>query len=182
MRSYALFILAAFVTLGLACVAPGPEPTGLKVQAYTPEQVTGWVVTAQRQRDYDEAENLAATVFTRHGCDDEFAEAVAREAIDHSVPARLVAAVIVVESTCRPGVVSNAGAVGLMQVAPRVWHVPDDQLKDPEFNIRKGTEILTAYIHAHGVREGLHRYNGTGEGCGNCDSAYPDKVLMVAYR
>lgn len=182
MRFYLIFALSIGTALLLATVAPGPEPTLILVHPPTPEGLGAQVAAEWRQRDYDLAEELAASVFHHHGCNDEFAEAVAHNALDNRIPVRVVAAVIIVESTCRPGIVSSEGAVGLMQVVPRVWHVPDYQLKDPEFNIQKGTEILTAYIRRHGVREGLHRYNGIGEGCDACDSAYPDKVLTVAYR
>ena len=60
----------------------------------------------------------------------------------------LVAAVIQVESSWYPQAVSEAGACGLMQVIPK-WNPKKDgslytcdELKDPETNIRVGTEAL----------------------------------------
>jgi soluble lytic murein transglycosylase-like protein len=64
----------------------------------------------------------------------------------------LVKAVIVSESSCRPGIVSDKGAVGLMQVMPEtaagLGSLPQ-RLADPETNIRAGTAYLRSlFDHA----------------------------------
>ena len=182
MKAYFLYVVGVVATLGLCTVMPGPEPPAIKVHAPTPEELTAQFNAEQRQKEYDQAEEMAARVLTHHGCDDEFAELISHQALDHNLSPRLVAAVVVVESTCRAGVVSKEGACGLMQVSAKVWHTSCEYLKDPATNVLKGTEILQAYIRRAGsVKEGLHRYNGLGEGCEACDADYPTKVLTVAY-
>ena len=101
----------------------------------------------------------------------------------HNLPPRLVAAQIVVESSCQPSVVSPAGATGLMQVMPSVWRqYSRDELMNPEKNIAAGTRILGQYVHDGGSqREGLRRYFGVTDGSDNAD-AYADKVLALAGR
>lgn len=170
------------VILGSAFFIVAP-PDAIRVIAPTPESLTAQFQSEQKQAAYDEAEEVAARVFKKHGCSDEFAEFAGHNAVDFHVPARIVSALIIVESSCRPHVVSSEGAVGLMQVVPHVWHVSAEELKNPEVNIRKGTQILSAYVRAHGLREGLHHYNGMGVGCDSCDGQYGSKVLLVAgYR
>jgi soluble lytic murein transglycosylase-like protein len=94
----------------------------------------------------------------------------------------LVLAVIAVESTFRPRVVSHAGARGLMQIIPK-WH-PDtiaeiggaNALFDPNKNIQAGVRILAEYLDAQdgNLRKALLRYNGSHR---NPRSPYADKVL-----
>lgn len=160
---------------------PGPEPQTLRPTLPTPESLTAQLDAEQQQSRYDDAEEIAGRVLRSHCGDDEYAESIAHAALDNNIPVRVATAVLVVESTCHPDAVSPEGAVGLMQVVPRVWRVPAERLHDPDFNIRKGTQILASYMHGRDVRAGLRRYNGTGEGCTACDEQYPDKVLMVAY-
>lgn len=160
---------------------PGPEPQTLRPQAPTVESLTAQLASEQKQAQYDEAEEISSRILRSHCGDDEYAESLAHAALDAHISVRVATAIMVIESTCRPDVVSPQGAVGLMQVVPSTWHVPAERLRDPDFNIRKGTAILAAYMQGRDVRAGLRRYNGTGEGCTACDSEYPDKVLTVAY-
>lgn len=180
MRFYLMLILSVPLTLFGSSFMPGPAPSRISCAAPTPAVLTAQIAAEHKQELYDDAEETASRVLQRHCGDDEYAELIAHSAIDNKLPVRVVSSLIVVESTCRPGVVSSEGAVGLMQVVPRVWHVPAEQLKDPETNIRKGTEILASYTRAHGLVEGLHRYNGLGVGCAACDGDYGNKVLTIA--
>lgn len=168
--------LAVFVVSNM----PGPTPPLPMFVPLTPSAIDAQLAAEQKQVQYDEAEEVAAKIFRRECSDDQYAEFTAHGAVDNKLPVRVVSALIVVESTCRSNVVSSEGAVGLMQVVPRVWHVPAEQLKDPETNIRKGTAILASYTRAHGLVEGLHRYNGLGVDCSTCDGEYSNKVLLIA--
>lgn len=96
---------------------------------------------------------------------------------------RILAAQIVVESSCRPTVVSKAGAVGLMQVMPSVWKKYSQvELLNPVRNMDIGSDILVQYVHQTGsYREGLRRYHGVTEGSDQAD-IYADKVLSLAGR
>jgi len=160
---------------------PGTAPKTPQVQAITERVITDEFVKEQKQLQYDAAENVAARVMKRHGCDDEYAELVGHAAVDERIPARLIAAVMVLESTCRPSVVSHSDGVGLMQVVPKIWHVSKKKLLDPKFNVQFATHhVLAPMIRTYGVREGLHHYNGMGVGCSACSDDYPERVMAVA--
>lgn len=115
-----------------------------------------------------------------------------REAYVKRVPPALVFGVLLTEnSTFKSRARSSVGAVGLMQVYPKVW-VPTlgklfgRNLADDETNLRYGVHILSGYVYrsaakvatAEGaVSKGLLRYNGCVRGTNtpNCHR-YPDKV------
>ncbi|MFQ5707456.1 MAG: lytic transglycosylase domain-containing protein [bacterium] len=70
-----------------------------------------------------------------------------------------------------PAVVSNAGAMGLMQVMPTTgmwianyeditWTTPEEVLFNPIYNIRIGTRYLSALIETYDLEGGLAAYEG----------------------
>lgn len=70
-----------------------------------------------------------------------------------------------------PKAVSQAGALGLMQIMPATgkwlarsagikWTTPEDILFDPVLNIRLGARYLSRLIHAYDLEAGLAAYNG----------------------
>ena len=183
MKTLLLAVLMLFqgvITYSLV-MDPGPAPKTVLAKAFTPTDIKNQIEREEKQKQYDQAEEVAARVMKRHGCDDEFAELVGRTAVDERISARLVAAVMVLESTCKPGAVSPSDGVGLMQVVPRMWHVSKKALKDPAFNVRFATHrILAPFVHAYGIREGLHHYNGLGVGCSACSDDYPERVMRIA--
>ena len=93
------------------------------------------------------------------------------------LPPGLVLAVLDVESRFDRWAVSNAGAVGLMQVMP-FW--PEQlgmrrrELVTVEANIRMGCAILRHYLQTehNDVRRALGRYNGSVR-----SREYPDRVV-----
>lgn len=179
----AILMLVQCAIIGSLMVDPGPAPKTVLAKALTPEDVKQGLEQERKQRQYDAAENVAVSVMKHYrGCaDGEFAEAVGHAAVDEKIPARVIAATMIVESGCNPNAVSPHDGVGLMQVVPRVWRVSKTKLKDPMFNVRFATHnILAPMIRAYGLREGLHHYNGMGVGCSACDGQYPEKVLRVA--
>jgi Transglycosylase SLT domain len=162
-----------------ATYEPGPHPGMVLARAQTPDSIKVEVHAEHIEKFIRHQTRIARMLYLAHGCNDTFAELTARTAYEYRLPVRLVAGVVIVESTCRPRVVSSEGAVGLMQVS-LIWHISRRQLEDPVFNLRKGSEILADYTHRYGLREGLHHYNGMGMGCPACDGGYTDKVLSVA--
>lgn len=62
-------------------------------------------------------------------------------AIKHNVPIDVVMAVMQIESGGRPKALSNAGAMGLMQVMPFHFN-PGENGMDPALNIDRGVSIL----------------------------------------
>jgi len=85
----------------------------------------------------------------------------------------LICATITHESgrSWNPEVVSQAGAMGLMQVMPNTgmyiaqaeginWSSPENVLFNPVANIRIGCRYLSSMVHDYGVDGGLAAYNG----------------------
>lgn len=85
----------------------------------------------------------------------------------------LICATITHESakTWDPKVISQAGAIGLMQIMPATgmylaeyeditWTSPEEVLMNPIYNIRMGTRYLSTLVSYYGVDGGLAAYNG----------------------
>jgi soluble lytic murein transglycosylase-like protein len=116
-----------------------------------------------------------------------------REAYRRRLPPALVFGVLLTENAdFRSRARSRAGAVGLMQIAPRVW-VPElsklfgrDLTRD-ETNLQYGVHILSSYLYRsatevptadHALTRGLLRYNGCAAGARGCQG-YPDRVRRM---
>ncbi|HQU14794.1 MAG: transglycosylase [Chromatiales bacterium 21-64-14] len=106
-------------------------------------------------------------------------KAVHYEATRAGLYPELVLALIQVESNFDRYAISNAGALGLMQVMP-FWLKeigrPNDSLFDIQTNLRLGCTILAYYLkREHGdLRAALARYNGSAG-----QRQYPDRVLYL---
>jgi soluble lytic murein transglycosylase len=108
----------------------------------------------------------------------EMKRAIADEVFEMSVKypnldVDLICATITHESgrTWDPKVVSNAGAMGLMQIMPNTgswlskyerikWTTNEEILFNPIYNIRLGSRYLSALIETYDVEGGLAAYNG----------------------
>lgn len=119
-----------------------------------------------------------------------------REAYLRGIPPALIFGVMLTENaTFESEATSNVGAVGLMQVYPRVWLSAlgrrfGHDLRSDSTNLKYGTYILSQYIAPKGgpatprqVTRGLLRYNGCvrGSNTPNCRN-YPDKVQRYVER
>tara|TARA_Y100000004_G_C8948986_1_gene427585 strand:+ start:603 stop:1079 length:477 start_codon:yes stop_codon:yes gene_type:complete len=91
-------------------------------------------------------------------------------AVKNDIEPELLAALIFVESSFYPNVVSSAAACGLTQVVPKWTGGPETkgvkytcrQLKDPETSIKVGAQILSYNIKVYGKGnedKGLCVYN-----------------------
>lgn len=115
-----------------------------------------------------------------------YEDIVAQQAAKYEVEPALVYAVIRTESNFRPGVVSSAGAVGLMQLMPAsfTWLqqragadsiLPEDALTDPEANITYGVYFLSILLDTYeDERVALAAYNA---GMGRVDRWLKDASL-----
>lgn len=111
-----------------------------------------------------------AKVFGRsHGCqnaDPDLIEMIVRTSLDLNIEPTLAASIMDQESGCDPLAVSNRGAVGLMQVMPKVWKTRFDfseiNLFNPKQNIEVGLKILSPLVLQYGEKEALERYQGLG--------------------
>lgn len=107
---------------------------------------------------------------------------IANAAQTYNVDPRLIRAVIQTESSGRPSVVSNQGAVGLMQVEPdtaKGMGVHGD-LTDPQTNINAGTQYLSQLLGRYRSPEAaLMAYHGGDDQkqWGPKTQAFPGQVL-----
>jgi hypothetical protein len=166
---------------------------GLLYTAYMPPkapapaaQVPVQVQTETHTPEFQKAFFQAAKIYGKAGCgDQQLAEMTAKHALATGLPPAIVAAVVAAESTCNPTIVSNRGALGLMQVTIKTWSKHYDfthiNLLNPEDNLTVGTTILADLVHQYGLRPGLHRYYGTGSSGIYLDgSGYAERVLALA--
>jgi soluble lytic murein transglycosylase-like protein len=124
---------------------------------------------------------------------DSIAQFAVREAYTRGISPALIFGVMLTENArFISGAMSNVGAVGLMQVYPKVWLKKEfsdslgTDLASDSTNVRYGVFILSKYFHprtstgttrTRDYRTALLRYNGCVKGSNtpNCKS-YPDKV------
>lgn len=120
-----------------------------------------------------------------------------REAYTRGIPPALIFGVMLTENALfLSSAQSNVGAVGLMQVYPKIWLKElskrfGHDLASDSTNLKYGTFILSQYVNPKGrqtvteaqVRKGLLRYNGCVRGTNtpNCRN-YPDKVKKYVER
>ncbi len=119
-----------------------------------------------------EQQALVDHLSQKYGRQPHLTERVVRAAYEegerHDMSPLLILAIVEKESSLRPEVVNNYGAMGLMQVVPR-YH-PDklsedegkEQLLHPETNIRVGAKILSEYLNAKkgNLQAALKKYSG----------------------
>lgn len=110
-----------------------------------------------------------------------------------SLDPNLVAAVILQESGGNPSVISHSGAVGLMQVMPNdgiaasfqcingpcfASRPSSNQLMDPAYNVRFGTQMLANLTAKHGnIRDALYAYGPMSVGY-----SYADIILQILHN
>ena len=136
------------------------------------------------------AKDLMATGRLTQSRADSIAYYAVREAYRDGVPPAVVFGVMLTENaTFASGALSNVGAIGLMQVYPKIWLKSlsakfGKDLAADSTNLKYGIYILKQYIKSdsgavssRGVTTGLLHYNGcvAGANTANCHS-YPSKV------
>lgn len=127
---------------------------------------------------------------------DSIAYYAVREAYERGIPPAVIFGVMLTENALFvSNALSNVGAVGLMQVYPKIWlkELGDKfgtDLASDSTNVKYGVYILAAYIKHAGaqvtpseVQKGLLRYNGCVRGTNtpNCKT-YPTKVKNYVER
>ncbi|PCH36436.1 glycoside hydrolase family 23 protein [Wolfiporia cocos MD-104 SS10] len=81
----------------------------------------------------------------------------------HGIPAILVAAIAMQESTCNAQTIGGAGEQGLMQLTQdKCDGAPNGDCKDPDYNIRTGVEFFSATLQNNGgsLLLTIGNYNG----------------------
>ncbi len=165
----------ALVALGTLCLSSSVEPVAAPVATpvvavAAPEPTP----SVDHREDALEARVAAELAGRRMGLSRDAIQRLAHTLVTESrargMDAELVLAVMQVESSFRPGVVSSAGAVGLMQVLPStgealagrlgiVWRGPETLL-DPDANVRLGIAYLDQLRARYGrLSPALAAYN-----------------------
>jgi hypothetical protein len=92
------------------------------------------------------------------------AEAIVETARKYDLDARLIASIMIVESRANPFAISNADAIGIMQIHLPTWGREADKeginLFKIEDNVDFGARILKDYVRRFGLWEGVKRYKG----------------------
>jgi len=154
-----------------------PErPKPISVRILTEKDIREGFRHDQKRRKIQQSIKAAGAVYRRTGCRQTYAEATGRIAVEYEISARLLAAVVFVESSCNPNAVSDRYSVGLTQINPKYHHYTRAELKNPQRNLEIGAGILAHYIQRYGLVKGLHAYNGFG----NPTDEYSTKVLTAA--
>lgn len=129
---------------------------------------------------------------------DSIAYYAVREAYDHGIPPAVIFGVMLTENALFVSdALSSVGAVGLMQVYPKIWLKAlgdklGTDLSSDSTNVKYGVYILSEYIKPKAgtqavtlqdVQKGLLRYNGCVRGTNtpNCKT-YPTKVKNYVER
>ncbi|KAL6297855.1 glycoside hydrolase family 23 protein [Sparassis latifolia] len=94
---------------------------------------------------------------------DAYIDTFERYAAQYGVPAILVAAIAMQESSCDAGTVGGGGEQGLMQLTQdKCGGAPGGDCKDPDFNIRAGVEYFSEMLRSNGesLLLTMGNYNG----------------------
>jgi hypothetical protein len=138
------------------------------------------------------ASDLVATGRMEQARADSVSYFATREAYSRGIPPALIFAVMLTENAVfKSRATSNVGAVGLMQIYPKVWLKAlskkfGHDLENDETNLKYGTFILAEYLKPKkgsdvateaDLRKGLLKYNGCVRGTNTprCHT-YPNKV------
>lgn len=100
------------------------------------------------------------------------------------VDPRLIAAVVVAESSGDPLAISHQNSIGLMQINARVWARKLDFTHnnpfDPSTNLRMGVPILRACMdESHGLDSALAAYVGDADSSREETVAYVNRVIRI---
>jgi soluble lytic murein transglycosylase-like protein len=113
------------------------------------------------------------------------AKAIVENSRKQGLDPKLVASIVIVESRANPFAISDASAVGVMQIHLPTWGRTADReninLFKVEDNIALGVRILKGYVAQYGLWNGVMRYNGwvgTPESEANVDE-YVQKVKQI---
>lgn len=102
----------------------------------------------------------------------------------NGVDPRLIAAVVVAESSGDPLAISNQNSIGLMQINAKVWarklNFTRNNPFDPATNLRMGVAILRACMDENrGLDAALAAYVGDPDNSKEDTMAYVDRVIRI---
>lgn len=185
------------VVQSLAQRVPATKP--LLVPSTDTGQLAALVASPQFEKDRAAfAADLVRTGRMSQDRADSIAYYAVREAYERGIPPAVIFGVMLTENALFVSdALSNVGAVGLMQVYPKIWLKAlgdkfGTDLASDSTNVKYGVYILSEYIKpkpgeqqvtASDVNRGLLKYNGCVKGTNtpNCRS-YPTKVKNYVER
>lgn len=103
---------------------------------------------------------------------------IKKSAIDHGVPATLLAALIQRESSFSQSAVSKSGAIGLSQIMPKVWGRHCKKITTISGNVDCGAKVLSIYYQEAGSWEKALAFYNVGPG----NYSKSQKMRRIGYR
>jgi soluble lytic murein transglycosylase-like protein len=173
------YVLAGLFCLGVWYLNPVPQTPPVPVHAISTVDIKTGLGLELKQKEIERVAIQSARLYKFYGCSSELAYPTAQYAVMYNAPVKLATAMVIVESSCNPYAISKAGAVGLTQVMPKLYHVSRKSYFDRDANLKIGIRILAELIHRYGVEEGTAYYFGVTPGSdAGWDYAY--RVMRVA--
>lgn len=186
------FVVIGILALSTLLTTGGRERlsgwSAMALEALSPKQVMS-VYTIQPTELSVEQRRVARWIAGRYrvstGAIEKLVGAGFEVAAAYRIDPFLLLAIIAVESGFNPYAESAAGAVGLMQIMPKV-HADkfrvfggEREALDPLVNMQVGAQILREYIDRFGSElEALRAYVGANQQ----PTEYPDRVLNIRER
>jgi hypothetical protein len=168
-----LLVVITLFTMPSVCVAPLRLTTAIKAVSSSSSQL----ISLERQ---------VLQVFERFhmSVDVGLVHEMAQIGVANQVDPRLIAAVVVAESSGDPLAVSHRNSIGLMQINAKVWARKLDFTHnnpfDPSTNLRMGVPILRACIREyHGLDSALAAYVGDVDSSKEETVAYVNRVIRI---
>lgn len=160
--------------LGSLTMQRDPDPSAFRKMNKTELRIFHRLESERKIKDREIRE--IKRFYLGHRCNPGLAEKTVLYSKESGLPSRLVATVILVESSCQQYAVSSSGAQGLMQVLPsHKKELRIDDLFDVDKNMKAGTIILARNIRIFGLYGGVALYNGGPE-----MYDYADRVLEIS--
>jgi len=179
-RFCGLIVIAAALLMAF----PAPSAT---VFLNNPEQPVYKVSSQKRVKQVDPAVAAMDTFLKQHAIKEgdraRLAESIVTSATKHNLNPRLLASVMIVESSGNQFAISGKDAIGIMQIHLPTWGRTADReginLFKIEDNIDFGARILKNYIRQFGLWEGVKRYNGCAAEDPASEQSVPEYVAKV---
>lgn len=103
---------------------------------------------------------------------------IKKSAVDHGVPATLLAALIQRESSFRQSAVSKSGAIGLSQIMPKIWGRHCKSITTISGNVDCGAKVLSIYYQETGSWEKALAFYNVGPG----NYSKSQRMRSIGYR
>jgi hypothetical protein len=174
-----MFIFCA-LTFGMpkVCVAPQTVASPIKGGA-----VDGQNVAATSVAEIEDQVHLVFERF-RTPMEPSLIHEMTMVALDNHVDPRLVAAIVVAESSGNPLAISDHNAIGLLQINARVWGQKLDFTRnnpfDPLTNLRLGIPILQRCMKEYGrLDSALAAYVGDPDDVRDGTAVYVKRIIRI---